>query len=340
MVQADTTSMAMGVADAGASIGRGMENMAARMKRQQDEDKDRADKAKKIRGMAKMFSEDLGLSDSEVQSKDAEELAGMVEGFMLENSSRHQKLKQEHEALAIAALKRQAETEAASRSVPGLMMEDIEGAGQGIPSPLSNEAFDAELTERTGLPPFVRNFIQAHARAGAPLPPNAIDDILRQTGAAGRRKVPEAGTIGGRNVIYSPDTGAFQVMPDDITEADFYKDPNTGEPIPGVINVGGKPVRVPVPKPEATGELQPVLDPITKKPVPGMGMDAEGKVHDFRSMLQKARGDGAPASGPASEPAAAPASSKRVTVQKDGKLFTLPEAQLDEAKKQGYTLVK
>jgi len=40
--------------------------------------------------------------------------------------------------------------------------------------------------------------------------------------------------------------------------------------------------------PRATGELQPVLDPNTKKPIQGLGIDAAGKVHDWRTAIEKA----------------------------------------------------
>ena len=217
---ADYSALAAGIADAGRSIGSGLTGMAADMKRKQEADQQRAEQAKKIRGMAKMFSDDLGLSKSEIETKDANELAGMVEVFMNENSPRHQKLKAEHEQLAIAALKRQAENETAQRRVPGVMMEQVEGAAAGVPSPLNNEAFDQRLTQDTGLPPFVRNFIAAHAKAGAPLPPSAIDDLLRQSaGGEGVNweaiKPREFTTSGGRRGVYGKG-GQFQFEQQDL----------------------------------------------------------------------------------------------------------------------------
>lgn len=105
MAAADTTSIASGIADAGRSIGQGLAMRAADMKRREEQDKRKAEQAKKIRGMAKMFQEDLGLSDSEVQGRDADELGGLIEGFMLSQSAKHQKLQQERDALTIAAMK-------------------------------------------------------------------------------------------------------------------------------------------------------------------------------------------------------------------------------------------
>ncbi len=43
-------------------------------------------------------------------------------------------------------------------------------------------------------------------------------------------------------------------------------------------------------KPKPNSEFMPVIDPMTKQPVPGFGMDAEGKVHDFRSNIEKISG--------------------------------------------------
>lgn len=44
-------------------------------------------------------------------------------------------------------------------------------------------------------------------------------------------------------------------------------------------------------KTSADGSLLPVLDPLTKEPLKGFGMDATGKVHDFRSEVEKKVGE-------------------------------------------------
>ena len=88
IVQPDTTSIAAGVSDFGRNVGAGLSQMADRMRQEKERDKERAEQAKKIRGMAKMFADELGLSPADIETADAQSLAGQVEGFMLANSAK------------------------------------------------------------------------------------------------------------------------------------------------------------------------------------------------------------------------------------------------------------
>lgn len=196
MVQADTTSLASGIADAGRSIGQGLAMRAADMKRREEEDKRRAEQAKKIRGMAKILKDDLGLSDSEIQTADANELDGVIEGFMTSNSVKHQKLQQERDALAIASMKILARDAEARKGIPAQLAAGFEERGRSLPTPLSNEAFDQQLTQSTGMPPGVRQLIEAHAQAGVELPPGVMDDIIRQQGGDRNKPFFDPTTVG------------------------------------------------------------------------------------------------------------------------------------------------
>lgn len=95
---------------------------------------------------------------------------------------------------------------------------------------------------------------------------------------------------------------------------------------------GGKFTFRPI-KPAASGELLPVLDPTTRRPVPGLGMDAAGKVHDYRNIMQKS-GLGAPASGPAGtqdnpHTPKTPSEAKKI---KPGEWFTTPDGRVLQRK--------
>lgn len=62
-------------------------------------------------------------------------------------------------------------------------------------------------------------------------------------------------------------------------------------------------------RPQATGALQPVIDPISNLPIPGMGVDASGKYHDVRTLMDKlGMSTNAPAASVA--PAAPPSAPK------------------------------
>ncbi len=236
MTQADTTSIASGIASAGQSIGQGLAMRTADMKRREEADKRKAEQAKKIRGMAKMFQEDLGLSDSEVQASDADQLGGLIEGFMLSQSSKHQKLQQERDALAIAGMKMLQRDAEGRRQVPKQLMEGFDTTARSLPAPLSNESFDAGMTQATGMPPGVRELIAAHANAGVELPASVMDDLIRQRGAAGGPMTFEQDPVTGARFARQGNSvlpsGTNPAMMQTVT----VTDPNTGEPVELAVN--------------------------------------------------------------------------------------------------------
>lgn len=87
-------------------------------------------------------------------------------------------------------------------------------------------------------------------------------------------------------------------------------------------------------RPMTGPKMKQALDETTGEPIEGFYVDASGKVHDVRSVIQKTVG-----TEPGSKPAAG-RSGKKVMVEKDGKKYYLPEEQIEEARKQGYRQVK
>ncbi len=235
MAATDTTSIANGISQAGRGIGQGLAMRAADMKRQQDEDKRKAEEAKKMRSMAKVLQKDLGLSDSEIQGSDASSLKGTIDGYMLSQSSAHQKLQEQRDALAIAGMKMLQRDAESRREIPKQLVEGFESRGRGIPSPVSNEAFDAQMTQDTGMPAGVRELIGAHAKAGVELPAGVMDDLIRQQ-SAGRNKpffdptmVNKAHAIDGmpnlRRIVTGPNES--QILNTE-TAVEEVRDPETG----------------------------------------------------------------------------------------------------------------
>lgn len=236
MASADTTSIGNGIAEAGRGIGQGLAMRAADMKRREEDDKRKAEQAKKIRGMAKMFQEDLGLSDSEVQGKDANELGGLVEGYMLSQSAKHQKLQQQRDQLTIAAMKMLEKDAQGRKSIPQELVAGFESRGRSIPAPMSNEGYDQQMTQNTGMPTGVRELIQAHANAGQELPPGIMDDIIRQRGASsGPMSFEEDPVTGSRFARQGNSVMPSGSNPEKMTSV-TVNDPNTGLPVELPVN--------------------------------------------------------------------------------------------------------
>lgn len=82
--------------------------------------------------------------------------------------------------------------------------------------------------------------------------------------------------------------------------------------------------------------FKPATNSATGEVIPDVYTDPTGKTIDLRSGIDKMTGTPS-ATTPATTPAAAGA---RVTVSKGGKKFTVPQEQLSDALKQGYTQVK
>lgn len=235
MAAADTTSIASGIADAGRSIGQGLAMRAADMKRREEEDKRKAEEAKKMRAMAKVLKDDIGLSDSEIQSADSASLRGVIDGYMLSQSDRHQKLQMQRDALAIAGMKMLQRDAEGRKSIPQQLVAGFESRSRGIPSPVSNEAFDQQLTQSTGMPTGVRELIAAHAQAGQELPPGIMDDIIRQQGggrqqpffdpAMVNKALPIEGMPNLRRVVTGPNES--QILNTE-TSVEEVRDPDTG----------------------------------------------------------------------------------------------------------------
>jgi hypothetical protein len=171
--------------------------------------------------------------------------------------------------------------------------------------------------------------LQFGAKAGLPVR-NQLEmaKTLRELAKADPEaadNAPSVVNLGGRQWAYSPKTGAFQIIPDSSGEGVPITDSETGEVVPGLVNVGGKVVRMPAQK-NISGELMPVKDPVSGEPVPGFGMDATGKVHDLRSEVEKKLGDmGKPRAAASSSGPAAPKSQKEFDALPVGALFVNPK---------------
>ncbi len=182
MVQADTTSIARGITEAGRGIGDSLAKRASDMKRQQEEDKRKAEDAKETRAMAGVLREKLGLSHSQIQESDAASLKGTINGYMREQDAEVQKLQRQRNELAILGMKTLQRDAESRREIPKQLVEGFKAQEQAIPSPWNNEMRSEKMTAATGMPPGVRELIGAHANAGLELPPAVMEHLVQQQG--------------------------------------------------------------------------------------------------------------------------------------------------------------
>ena len=202
-----------------------------------ERDKRDAEEAKRQRALSKMFQEELGLSDSDVQSLDAPTLRGMNEGYLLKNSQAHQaaltqlqlaNAELNQQRLAFEVL-REKQTEAQAR-VPGQILRRAE-AGMPI-GVLTQESYDEELARRSGMSQAALNMLRAYNEVGAALP----EEFVRGAGM-GTDFQPSMKELAGHKVIYSPKTGVFTVAADDPSAAATLRGAKDeeGNKIPGMF---------------------------------------------------------------------------------------------------------
>lgn len=101
---------------------------------------------------------------------------------------------------------------------------------------------------------------------------------------------PETGF---RAMLYGKDAIPSGVNPAKVSKATaetIYDEQGNETGLTGIRDKNGKLMIQKLPPAAPTGVLKPVIDPTTNKPIPGFGMDATGKVHDFRSNLDKSLG--------------------------------------------------
>jgi hypothetical protein len=146
----------------------------------------------------------------------------------------------------------------------------------------------AERTRRTA-PVTPQGVLKAAAEVGYVPNMERIAPFLKAMGAdatdadGGPVQAPVEGELAGGGRWYGfPGTkirGVREGMPSGATEIPG---------LPGFRQFGSRAVPL---RTEHTGALRPVLDPVNGQAIPGFGMDAEGRVHDFRTQIQKAVGE-------------------------------------------------
>lgn len=288
IVQEDTSSIANAIAGAGDSLGRGLAGLAERLEKRKEEQKREQINAKSADTLFKANPElqkALGMDEHAFLGLPRAEriaaVAGGISHLTLQQANAKAMREQEEyarQATSAAALQRAAGTTA---------QRNLERYYEG------DEGY-------TGLPAFDEAMFQNPGMVNAPNF-NEFARTVQGAQLSGRVKEPTSKQIGGRDVIYSPDTGAFQVMPPAMDES-------TVEPIPQYdangkllghlhpTGKGGFTFRA-----ATEDEPETVLDPATGQPTGFIRIGS--RLIDARSAFQKAgMGGGNPATG---QPAAA-----------------------------------
>jgi hypothetical protein len=332
-----------GSAALGRGISSGLQSLGAGIQAAMEKKKQEASLATTLRKKLSIIQPErkdefatMGLADL------AGEDLGHAEKIITARNAQHEQL--QAEKLAELISRRQ------GREALPRVYEELSQMGQqpeNVPAPLNNAEFD-----RRTMPLGPEALMSALARSRAPVEMNEAASLMNalEKGTA-RSRVPTTAKLAGRDVVYSPDTGAFQVLTD-------FSDANPDRASERTLSDGtvqswngtrwvnaSKPPRVSPDFTKSLGELAIGLDDPKNAPKVRAGIKAMiDSAHTLNQLNDTQRsalysqfgiGSGAPAAGPDGAPA-----SERVTVEKGGKRFTLPKSQVADAEKQGYKLVK
>jgi hypothetical protein len=283
-----------GLTKAGESFGKGIEGFAKGLEKKQDEDKNRAREFKALQEYADV----TGIAGKDkTTTMDLDGLQGLVKGTVARQTLQ--------ESLARHAQEMQYRDLQMQGMAGALDQEDKRGGfwdalqqTQTPPMAMSPEA-QAQFVPRvtTG------NIFGAMRSSGYSPKPEELDGFikaLQSAGSGGIGDKPMSHELPGGYLGFTlPGTKQMDIRAD-LTKApanavtQYDEDGNEiGLSIPN--GKGGHTFKA---NKKVSGELMPVLDPVSKKPVRGFGMDSTGKVHDFRSTIDKAVGAEEPAGPP------------------------------------------
>lgn len=283
---ADRSILAGGQALA-AGVSGGLKNLGDSITKAMEAKKQKAQLATSIR---KTLSVAFPDRKDEFATMGLPDLQGALEGEAVKSAQAKAALAAQVQQEQLAELLARRQSRAALPDVYRSLAE-TGAAPEDVPSPMGNAEFD-----RRTAPMDSRALMNAISRARAPIELNDAASLATalergQDGGAANFNAP-------LRFEEDPVTGARfgrlgrSVLPSGINpekqsrEAEELYDPE-GQIIGHRVPIGGGKFTFRPVKPVSTGELLPVLDPVTKEAVPGMGMDATGKVHDYRNVQQK-----------------------------------------------------
>jgi hypothetical protein len=287
----------------GQGIALGMANLAERFSQKREADKLLLANAKAAQAIYKnnpTLQKMLGVSPEEFQGASAQQQVSMMQAGVTHLTLQQANARARREEAAAAL----AEEEAVNQGKFPAFAKDVSEMGQA-PGSVAFDASPEEFERRTA-PVNFGSIMGAASRTGYRPQAGTLDDLLRANaaGAAGADRPlafdedPVSGNRFARSGNSVLPSGVNPARASSTAEELFDAD---GTVIGHRVPIGGGRFTFRAAKPPASGELLPVIDPKTKKPIEGLGMDAAGKVHDYRNNMQKLGAEellgGAPAKG-------------------------------------------
>lgn len=314
-----------------------------------------------------MAVDGLGMDPDEVDKMSLPQLQGHMQGVAVKNAQAEQQAKiadlmsQRNERDSIGNW-RQSQADASTRSNNNMSgfnqrMSDFMQPGAG-PSAMDAMTMNRLAGGAPGMGPV--DAATANPSVGGRLSPELVQQMMAQSnlspaqmqdvakayqtmgGKATADNQPKPFSVNGIDGLYNPKSGNFVPSPTNKTPGviELHDEDNNPTGVKGIYDAKkGKFVQIKAPD---SGELKPVIDPNSKQPLLGFGRDAAGKIHDFRTVMQKTMGTPvSPGASPdtAAPAAAAPAATVRVK-NAAGKIGTIPASQLKSALKKGFTQVE
>ncbi len=266
-----------GASQFGASVGGGLANMADAFAKAQEKKKQLAAQGKAADALVKSSPEllnSLGMTPEDWALQSPTDKHAAIQGAMGAQAFAEGARAGEERTKRMLEMERRLEAqeaEAANRGRAGSFFGEM---GR-LMKPQAPEP-GAEGPTMPGLDAFSA-IGEASKSSGFQMPPQTVDDFLKE----GLRK-----EAGGAASFFSPDQvgrGIPVTLPDGTTVPGAFVTPLG----PNSSTTVTDPTLRQKPTPEVTGKLRPVVDPNTGKAVPGFGMDENGKIHDFRTQMEK-----------------------------------------------------
>ncbi len=248
----------------GAGIGGGLRELGEAIEKRREETKRLNTAGKASKQFLKAIAESTGQDPHEIDAMSAADAIAHMTGMSAAENYKKGVMDSKVALQRIAAS--EAKTKLDEDELSNLKLQPVFGREYSRlarqPQPPSMESL-ADFDE-TGIMPEAEPPLTGAAlafaaaeKSGHRLSNTVLGDVLRLQAAGGGGKLPRATKLAGRDVVFSEDTGAFQVLPTLPTggETSYFTDPVSGEPVPGLLNIGGKPVAIPQPKTEL-GEVR------------------------------------------------------------------------------------
>lgn len=232
--------------------------------------------AKETKAYRTMAVDGLGMDPDAVDKMSPGELMGHLQGAALKRQQDMQQAQMTH--LTQEDAYRQAQAARMQRQSGAMDNFNKLMAGSGGDYQPTNEDVTGLMSQAGLDPEQMRNVALSRK------------DMMDAMGGRAVDYQPKPFNVNGQEGLYNPHTGNFTLKGKDGEPGLIELHDEQGNPTGHQVMYDPSKGKMTLIKPTPTGALQPVLDPVSKKPVAGFGMDGTGKIHDLRSQVEKSVG--------------------------------------------------